>query len=195
MLDKYSDPNRELAISFNLLLPDNVEEYIKHLQSEARTKTTELRHYDTSPHLAIATKFMPIRLTDKFIDCINNEFKNQKPFEIHFDSLTIAETKNYIFIEPSQETKDYINQLRIKALEVSKDIGFETPKNQPARFEYIPHISIIKCSSENIDAVFNHLEKNLKEVSGTVNTLYINKEQRNKDGYAEFPRVLTLQLE
>jgi hypothetical protein len=194
MENKYLDKNRELAVSFNLRLPYNVYKYAISLQNAARKVTSDLRKYDTSPHLAIATKFMPFILSEQYTNCIRENFLENKKFEIEFDSFKIAETNNYIFLEPTMESKKYILELRKAALEKSKGIGFETPMNQPALFQYDPHISIIKCPSDKIEAILKEINNDLISISGIVEVLFVSREKRRSDGFGDFPEILTIDL-
>lgn len=95
---------KELAISFNISLSSEILQDLKGEQEKLSRIFSEKRFYDSSPHLAIATKFMGDPLTQEFIDAIRNEFEKDSPWELEFADFRPAQTGDYIFLHLSPES-------------------------------------------------------------------------------------------
>lgn len=191
----YNDPDRNIAVSLNVLLPDSFISSVALIHSRAISIYPEQRNYDVTPHLAILTKFMPEQGVEEFVNVITTSSSNEKAYLLNFQSIIKAELGTYIFLEPDVSSRNRLIELREKALIKSKGIGFETPNNEPAKYPYEPHISIIKlANSEEVSSTLHFLVSEFIPIQTTIRALYISKEARRADGYADFPTIATINL-
>lgn len=186
--------DRELAVSFNVVLNEEIQNQLRRIQKKLSEKIKEKRFYDNSPHLAICTKFMPRITTNKYIPIINKQFKDIKAFDIEFTKFEPSPTGNYIFLNLSKNTRDHISKLNEEVKRISKGIGNESPKGLPPKYPYDPHISIIKLESYQIQEALNMLNDEFKVSSMKVDELELTVEKRDETGFASFPQELVLKL-
>ena len=76
--------NLELAHSFNIRLTPDILRQLRGEQELLAGRFKELRGYDSSPHLAIATKFMGVADSGAFADALAGEFGQDAPWELEF---------------------------------------------------------------------------------------------------------------
>jgi hypothetical protein len=186
---------QELAHSFNIVLSAELTSKVQSVQRLLGDKFLELRNYDSSPHLAVATKFMGSDLTPDFIEALKVEFSKEKSFDITFTSFAPAETGNYIFLNLDTESREKILTLSRRAFQATKGIGFEGHGGTAPKYPYDPHISIIKLENGNIDKALSLINCDFSSITMTVEGFELTRESLNEQGFGEFPIVARINLE
>jgi hypothetical protein len=185
----------ELSHSFNIVLNPEVSDKIRGVQNQLKTQMPELRKYDSSPHLAIATRFTDDRLeVAKLPDLLRAEFQNDRVWELEFQNFSTSSEGNYIFLNLTENSKNKIYQLRERAYAATKGIGHETPDNLPPKFAFDPHISIIKSDPEKIAAALPKLNHDFTGIKMLVNKYELTSETPNPDGFSNFPVICQIIL-
>ena len=190
----YQDENRELAVSFNIVLDEKLKQKLKKVQAIIQKEIPEKRFYENTPHLAVCTKFMPITKVERYKKEIENIFEEYKKFSIIFTTFSPSVTGNYIFLNLDQESKKRIIELNRYIKDNTKDIGFESPKNLPPKYPFDPHISIIKLEEYQIQRALNLINENFNNVSMAVTEFELTVEKRDEKGFAYFPVELIINL-
>lgn len=185
---------KELAVSFNAVLSGELSKEIADLQKELSSRFDEKRFYDSSPHLAIATKFMTEEESEKFIETIKKEFEQEKAFEIEFDDFTLSSDRRYIFLNLNKPSREKIFKLYNRAMKVAKKIGAEGMQGNPPKYPYFPHISIIKLDEKDACKAIRMILHNLKGRKMLVTKLEITRQQDDDGGFAYFPSISVLDL-
>ena len=121
---------KELAHSFNIQLEKEMAHKLKNEQDKLSKEFNERRFYDSSPHLAIATKFMDETMTQIFAEVLTDEFKNDVPWELGFANFRPSETGDYIFLHFNTESRQKLFDLHERAFRVTKGIGSEIPNGK-----------------------------------------------------------------
>jgi len=184
----------ELAYSFNIVLDDAIAQKIINVQKGLFEKFGERRKYDPSPHLSIATKFMDQSKTDDFVKALENEFQENKSWELEFAGFAPSETGSYIFLNLSDQSRKKVFELHRRAFEATKNIGYEGHGGLPPEYPYDPHISIIKSKSEERDDILKLINKNLSRVKMKVNSYVVTRQENNEDGFIVFPALYKIDL-
>lgn len=186
---------KELACSFNIVLKKEIMERLRDIQNMLTKKFKEKRFYDSSPHVAICTKFMPLSKTNDFLEVIKEEFRNDDVWELGFSKFVSSQNGNFIFLNFSEETTDKILTLNSRALQCSKGIGFEVQggADEP-KYPYFPHISIIKLSDDEIEEAMSLMRDNLCGMKMLVQTYEITVQKDDKKGFAYFPGICKIDL-
>ena len=183
-----------LAHSVNIALQDEITQRIISIQKELSIKHKELRFYDSSPHISILTKFMSPKLTEKFATAIKDEFSNDKKWELKFSIFTKAEPSSYVFLNFSEETKNRIYELHNRAIKTTKDIVSLGQAGGLPKYQYNPHISIIKLDTNEVDEAFEFIHHKLDGISMPVDTYVITRESLDNKGYGTFPIYSSIHL-
>lgn len=184
----------ELAVSFNIVLSKDIQVELRRLQEKLSSMIKDRRNYDKSPHLAICTKFMPLKTTEVYIPILENQFKDLMAFDIEFTKFEPSTTGNYIFPNLSENSRDNIFKLNEKVKNISKGIGNESPKGLPPKYHYDPHISIIKLETYQIVKALQLLNDDFKITTMKVREIELTVEKRDKNGFATFPQKLLIKL-
>ncbi len=189
--------DQEIAVSLNVVLNRDLIKDIKEIQRELNRNYKEQRNYDTTPHLAIVTKFMIPELAHKYANLVTKELITKNAFNISFKRFKVPNAGTYIFLDLDEESKRSIIQINREVKKISKNFGFETPKGLPSKYSLDPHISIIKLEQENIGPAYLALKKiktDLTHRSYLIEELEITKEVRKYNGYATFPKIAQIEL-
>ena len=185
----------ELAHSLNIKLSEEVIGKLKSEQEKLLEKFSERRFYDSSPHFAIATKFMREEETDKFVETLKNELQNDTVWELEFADFRISETQDYIFLHLSPESEKRVIDFHNRTFKATKNIGLEIQTGNKFRhFDYNPHISIIKLSQENTEKALNLIEKDFKGVKMPVSCFEITRQTDDEKGFVNFPVIEKIYL-
>jgi 2'-5' RNA ligase len=187
---------KELAHSFNAKLSKEISDKLKNEQEKLRDLGfIEKRFYDSSPHLAIATKFMSEKETEKFIGVLKNEFKNDESFELEFSDFKLSRTRDYIFLHLNFESEQKILDLHSRAFQATKNIGLEIQTGKTFRhFEYNPHISIIKLPQEEIGNALEIIKEDFSGIKMLVNCFEITRQTDDEKGFSNFPVINKIDL-
>jgi hypothetical protein len=185
---------KELAHSFNIVLNDDFLKEILEIQKRLKEKITERRNYDSSPHLAIATKFMDESKTDDFVKILIKEFSNDKKQELIFSSLSISKDKDYIFLNPNEKSKEIISSLHKRAFITTKDIGFENHNGLSLKYLYNPHISIIKLQPEQIPLAMEIIGNDFSDFALRMESYEITRQKDRESGFSDFPIIQKINL-
>lgn len=186
---------KELSVSFNIQLSPEILNELKEEQNKLLVKFSERRFYDSSPHLAIATKFMGESLVLQFINALKNKFSNEEIWELEFSDFGPSITNDYIFLHLNPESKQKLTQLHEHAFEATKCIGLEESSGGRFRhFDYDPHISLIKVGSENIDEALALVKKDMSGMKMPVTQYVVTRQTDNENGFADFPIVCEINL-
>ncbi len=184
---------KQLAISFNIVLSEDVQNKLKEVQKMLAEHITERRHYDSSPHLAICTKFMPQSKVEEYTEVINRTFNNLQTFTIKFTKLEPTTSGKYIFLNLETKSREYILELNTKTRAATKGIGNETIDGLPTRYPFDPHISIIKLEPHETQKALDLLDQ-IELAPMLIQQLEVSVESRDENGYATFPIKLVLNL-
>ena len=182
----------ELAISFNVAIQADIKNRLKEVQRKLNTEISERRNYESSPHLAVCTKFMPQNLVEEYTKTIEDNFSKIPAFTITLTEFAPSPTNNYIFLNIDEESRKTIFELNRKIKEVTKGIGNESPKGLPPKYPYDPHISIIKLEEYQIKKALQLLNENFSNVQMIVESFELTVEKRDESGFASFPTHLVL---
>ncbi len=189
-------PPDELSHSLNLALTPDVIEKLKEEQNKLKNLGfIEQRFYDSSPHIAIATKFMGVEDSGKFIKSLKEELGNEKKWELEFSDFGASETQDYIFLHLSKESEQKLVDLHNRAFQKTKRIGLEVQTARRFRnFVYAPHISIIKLLPEEANKALATIKKDFLGITMSVIFLEITRQEDTEDGFSNFPVVATIEL-
>jgi 2'-5' RNA ligase len=186
---------KELAHSLNIQLSGEITQKLKNEQEKLLKKFSERRFYDSSPHLAIATKFMGKEETDKFIKALGNEFQNDTVWELEFSDFKVSERLDYIFLHLSADSEQKLISLHERAFGATKNIGLEIQTGKKFRhFPYIPHISIIKLLPGEIGEALGIIKKDFAGVKMPVSCFEITRQADNERGFSDFPTINKINL-
>lgn len=185
---------KELAHSFNIALDKEFSQKLFDIQKRLAIKIKERRNYDSSPHLAFATKFMGQSETGNFVDALVREFSNDTKWELEFSSFSVAETGNYIFLNLNNESRKRLFALHERALTATKGIGMETHSGLPEKYPYDPHISIIKLQSEEVTRALKLIEKDFLGIKISVKIYEIVRQEDKENGFSNFPTIRKINL-
>lgn len=183
---------RELAVSFNVVIKEDIRNRLKEVQKKLLSEINERRNYDSSPHLAVCTKFMPQNLVDEYTKIIKENFSNLPSFTITFTEFAPSPTNNYIFLNLDEQSRNTIFELNRKIKEVTKRIGNEALNGLPPKYPYDPHISIIKLEEYQVEKALQLLNESFNNVQMTVESFELTVEERDHTGYASFPVKMIL---
>ncbi len=185
----------ELVHSFNIKLSSEISEKIKAEQVKLSEKFEEKRFYDSSPHLSIGVKFMQPEDSPRFLEALQEEFKNDKVWELELGNFSISDTGNYVFLNLSLESTQYIYDLHERMLKASMGVGFENQNNDPVpKYPYHPHLSIIKLPLEHAQQALSLLKTDLVGIKMPVSEYFITRQQIDEKGFSTFPIVLEINL-
>ena len=186
---------KELAHSFNITFTNEISGKIKKEQEKLLKLFSERRFYDSSPHLAIATKFMENDMTETFKNTLNREFENDAAWELEFADFRQSETQDYIFLHLNPESRQKLLDLHERTFQVTKEIGLEIQSGNKFRhFEYDPHISIIKLGTEEIGNALATLNNDFRRVRMPVNRYQITRQEDIENGFSNFPIIAEISL-
>lgn len=184
----------ELAHSFNIVLDDVIAQKIVDVQKEPSEKFGEMRKYDPSPHLSIATKFMGQSNTDNLVGALKNEFQGEESWELEFAGFAPSETGSFIFLNLSDQSRQKVFELHRRAFEATKDIGYEGHGGLPPEYPYDPHISIIKSKSDERNEALKLINKNLSGVKMKVKSYVITRQDNDENGFIGFHTIYKIDL-
>ena len=188
--------SNELSHSFNVRLSPDIVRQLKGEQELLAGRFKELRLYDSSPHIAIATKFMGVTDSEAFADALTKEFGGDAPWELEFADFRPSSTNDYIFLHPTKASRQRLLDMHERALAVTKHIGLEEQSSGRFRsFSYDPHLSIMKVGSENITAALPLVAHDFTGVRMPVMAYELTRQLDGENGFASFPVVRTLELE
>jgi len=194
--NKYLDDDREIAVSCNVALKPEFLDEVRKLQQLVTNVYAEQRNYDTTPHIAIATKFMQSRYASEYVTSLLGTFTDTPAFVLRVEAITKASQGTYLFLDLDTKSKQHLVEMRATALTATKGIGYETPHNEPARYQYDPHISLVKLFDHSqLNGALKLLAGKFSPIETVIDSLYITKESRRADGYADFPVIEQIQLE
>lgn len=182
----------ELAISFNIAIQEDIKTRLKEIQRKLNTEISERRNYESSPHLAVCTKFMPQNLVNEYTKAIKENFSDIPSFTITFTEFAPSPTNNYIFLNLDEQSRSTIFELNRKIKEVTNGIGNESLKGLPPKYPYDPHISIIKLKDYQIKKALQLLNDSFGNVQMVVESFELTVEKRDESGFASFPTHLVL---
>jgi len=187
---------KELAHSFNIRLSKEITDRLKSEQDKLSEKFSERRFYDSSPHLAIATKFMNDGETDKFIEALKKEFQNETTWELEFSDFGLAETMDYIFLHLSVDSEQKLINLHERAFQATKNIGLEIQTSSKFRpiIIYSPHISMIKLLPEESSDALEIIKNDFSGIKMSVSCFEITKQTDNEKGFSKFPVMCEISL-
>jgi hypothetical protein len=187
---------KELAHSFNIKLSQEVKGKLKGVQDKLSEKFSERRFYDSSPHLAIATKFMVEKETDKFVEALKNEFKEDRTWELEFSVFGLAKTMDYIFLRLSPDSEQKLLDLHKRAFEATKNIGLEIQTSNKFRpiIIYSPHISIIKLLQEETSDALEIVKNDFSGIKMPVVSFEITRQTDDENGFSNFPVISEIKL-
>ena len=186
--------NRELAHSFNITLESPIASRMRIVQERLAETISELRNYDSAPHLAIATKLMQQEESDAFVRTLAQEFAGEKAWELTFSGFAASETGSYVFLHLSPESREKMFALHLRAMESTRGIGGEGSNGQPPKYPYDPHISIIKLPPEKKTAALARITDDFSHVRMAVTRYEMTREQLRETGFADFPRIGSIEL-
>ncbi len=185
----------ELAHSFNIHLDTEVIGRLKSEQEKLTKQFKERRFYDSSPHLAIATKFMDKETAQDFVRVLVDEFKDDVQWTLEFSDFSLSDTKDYIFLHLSKKSRRLLFKLHERVFRVTKDIGLEEQSNNKFRhFEYDPHISILKVEPTEAEKALSLIEKDFSGVKTQALQYEITQQTDNKEGFSTFPVIYEINL-
>ena len=186
---------KELAHSLNIQMSKEIANKLGGEQKKLSKEFSEKRFYDSSPHLAIATKFMGEEKTDEFIEALKNEFRNDTAWELEFSDFRISDTIDYIFLHLNTDSEQKLINLHNRVLKATKNIGLEVQTGNKFRhFSYIPHISIIKLSPEEADKALNVIRKDFSEIKMRIDCFEITRQTDDEKGFSNFPIIDKINL-
>ncbi len=189
-------PPNELSHSFNIKLTQEISQKIREEQNKLKSLGfIEKRFYDSSPHLAIATKFMSVEDTPVFIEALKEEFENEDKWELEFSDFGVSETQDYIFLHLTKESEQKLIEFHNRAFEKTKEIGLEVQTARKFRnFAYASHISIIKLLPEEVGNALKAIQKDFSGIKMSVTTLEITRQEDTMEGFSNFPVVASIEL-
>ena len=186
---------KELAHSFNIQLSPEILGALKREQEKLSKLFSEQRFYDSSPHLAIATKFMSEPFSQEFITALKKEFDDDASWWLGFSDFKPAQTNDYIFLHLNAESRQKMFELHERAFRTTRAIGFEKPDSGKFRhFDYDPHISIIKVAPENLEKALATLKNDMSAIKMPVTKYVITRQTDDEKGFATFPIVCEISL-
>lgn len=185
---------KELATSFNVVLPRDFSKEIIGLRKKLSSKFEEKRFYDSSPHLAIATKFMTKEESEKFVSAIKDEFKNEVAWEIEFSDFSLSDDNKYIFLNLSEESGRKMFNIHNRAINSTKEVGAEGMSGNPPRYLYFPHVSIIKLDESDTKKAIKLTQNNFKGRKIRITEYEITRQEEDEKGFAHFPVFATVKL-
>jgi len=180
---------KELSHSFNAVLDKEFSKKLFHIQQKLKEKIVERRNYDSSPHLAIATKFMGESDTDNFANALIREFSNDQKWELRFTNFSPSETGNYIFLNLDKKSKEIIFTLHERAFSATKNIGSEGQGGLPPKYAYDPHISIIKLQPAEVSLAMEIISEDFSKITTSVESYEITRQKDNDNGFSDFPVI------
>ncbi len=195
----------EIPHSFNVRLAEKVAEKIRKLQERLREEFRELRAYDTGPHLSLLTKFMRIEETDAFARALQHEFRFDGRMEVTFSGIYPSKRGNYLFLYLTPDSEALLKALHCRALDATAGIGVlrQTDRPDRPRYEYHPHVSIIKMDASQVrdaeQVVFQKEGEEPEERGFTglvmpVQFLELVRQEDDEQGFPRFPVVQAMEL-
>jgi hypothetical protein len=187
---------KELAHSLNIQLSQEIKGKLRSEQDKLSGKFKEQRFYDSSPHLAIATKFMSEKETDKFVEALKNEFKNDKVWKLEFSDFELAKTMDYIFLRLNANSEQKLLDLHKRAFEATKNIGLEIQTGNKFRpiIIYSPHISMIKLLPEESPKALEIIKNDFSGIKMLVSCFEITRQTDDEKGFSNFPVISEINL-
>ncbi len=185
---------KELAHSFNVVLDKEFSKKLFDIQKRLGDKIKERRNYDSSPHLAIATKFMDELVTENFVKALIDEFSKDEKWELKFSSFSPSETGNYIFLNLDKKSKEIIFSLHERALAITKGIGLKSQGGLPPKYIYDPHISIIKLQPEEVFLAMKIISEDFSGITTKVESYEITRQKDNENRFSDFPIIREIML-
>lgn len=184
----------ELSSSLNIELSPEILEELNAEQNKLADFFTEKRFYDSSPHLSLVNRFVTESDFPRYIEALQNEFKNDAKWELEFSDFRLAATGDYIFLHLSPESTKKMFEIHERALKATTDIGTEIPPGKFRHFSYDPHISIIKLEPENATKALSAIQKDMLGVKMPVTKYVLTKQTDDEKGFSNFPVVCEIGL-
>ncbi len=185
----------ELSHSFNLRLSPEIIRQLKGEQELLAGRFKELRLYDASPHMAIATKFMGVADSEAFADALAKEFGGDTPWELEFADFRPSSTNDYIFLHPTEASRQRLIDMHERAFAVTKHVGLEEqPGGRFRAFAYDPHLSIMKVGAANIATALPLVARDFTGVRMLVTAYDLTRQLDGADGFASFPIIRSFEL-
>ena len=187
-------PEKELAHSFNVILSSEISQKLGNEQDKLVEKIREQRNYDSSPHLSIATKFMPESQTEAFKAALLKEFRNDISWNLEFAGFSISTGKNYLFLNLSNDSRQKLFELHERAFTATENIGNKGQGGLPPKYTYDPHISLIKLLPEDSDAALKLVGDDFAAIKMRILSYEITRQEDTENGFSNFPVLERINL-
>lgn len=180
------------SVSLNLKLPPHLLDTLKNVSAKLTDEFPDQRNYDTTPHIALLTKFFtPEQLTEDYIKVLNLSIHKLKPMDLSFQGFSLSEDKKYVFLDLNHESSQAILKYREELLSATESSGLERLPGYVDR-EYVPHITILKVDpavATTALAEAQELFSYLRDQEFTVNSLVLTEMQTDQTGNRIFPVI------
>lgn len=181
--------NKELVHSFNVCLDSKIVELFRNEQEKLLKEFKEKRFYDSTPHLSTGAKFMDESKTNEFVNALKKEFENDKVWELEFSHCSLSKEGNYIFIHFSEESRKKLFELHRRAFKATEGIGYEGQGGLPPKYDYDPHLSVIKLEPTESARAVALINTDFHGVRMAVKLYEITRQQEDENGFSNFPVV------
>jgi len=186
-----------LSHSFNVCLGEDILKKLRQEQEKLAKVFTELRPYDSSPHLSIGTKFMTESETGAYLHAVAQEFKSEKTWELTLSDFepSDAQIGKYIFLTLAPESRERMFSLHERLFRATKGIGSEGMHGPTPKYPYDPHISLIKVQPEEMPQAIQLIQEDLGGVVTPVTRYELTRQKEDEKGFSTFPVMLSIDLQ
>ena len=174
--------------SLNVRLRPDIMQRLRAVQAGLAREFTELRWYDSTPHLSVATKFMPYTETERYARTLRSIIRFGLAWTLEFAEFCPSSTGDYVFLELSRESQTVLKDLHGRILQGTRDIGSEEQTVKLFRsFSYSPHISVMKVGADNVERALGCISESLRDVQMRVNAYDLVRHENDASSFPRFP--------